>query len=94
MFCGKGFAVGLNAGRYSGYAAVATMDNVIAAIAVAPKLVEHNEGRRTSATGKLSKENLIREIDREPIEKGWQQFPLWIKVPLKSFLLATSSRRP
>jgi hypothetical protein len=94
MFCGKGFAVGLNADRYSGYAAAATVGSVIAAIAAAQKLGEHNEERRTSATGKLPKEGLIKGIDREPIEKGLLQFPLWIKVPLKSYLLATSSRRP
>jgi hypothetical protein len=94
MFCAKGFAVGLNAAHYSGYAVIATGDNVIAAIAAATKPGEHNAERQTSATGKVPKGNLIKEIDREPIEKGWLQFPLWIKVPLRSFLLATSFRRP
>jgi hypothetical protein len=93
MFCVKGFAAGVNAAPFSGYAAAAIGDSVIAAIAAATKLVVPNEERQTSATGRLLKGDLIRGIASEPIAKGWRQFPLWIKVPLKSYPQARSSRR-
>jgi hypothetical protein len=93
MFCVKGFAAGVGAAPFSGYAVTATAGSVIAAITAVAKLVAHNEEQQTSATGKLLKGNLTRGIASEPIAKGWQQFPLWIKVPLKSYLQARSSRR-
>jgi|WetSurSiteA1Bulk_404760.scaffolds.fasta_scaffold35455_1 hypothetical protein len=93
MFCVKGFAAGVDAAPFSGYAAVAIGASVIAAITAAARLVAPNVERQTSVTGRLSKEDLIRGIAREPIERGSLQFPLWIKVPLKSCLLARFSRR-
>jgi len=93
MFCVKGFAAGVGAAPFSGYAVTATAGSVIAAITAVAKLVAHNEERQTSATGRLLKGNLIRETAREPIAKGGRQFPLWIKVPLKIYPLARSSRR-
>ena len=93
MFCVKGFAAGVDAAPFSGYAVVAIGASVIAAITAVAKLVVPNEERQTSGTGGPLKGNLIRETAREPIAKGWRQFPLWIKVPSKSYPLARSSCR-
>jgi hypothetical protein len=93
MFYAKGFAAGPDVGQFFGFAAPVIGGSVIAAIIAAAKLVVPNEEQQTSATGRLPKGNLTRGTAREPIAKGWWQFPLWIKVPLKSHPPAKSSRR-
>ncbi len=93
MFCVKGFAAGVDAAPFPGYAVVVIGDSVIAANIAVAKLVAPSVERQTSVTGKLPKGNLIRETASEPIAKGWRQFPLWIKVPSKSYPLARSSCR-
>ena len=93
MFYAKGFVAGMNAAPYSGYAAVAIGDSVIAVITAGTKLVVPNEERQTSATGRLLKGNLIRGTVSGPIAKDGPMFPLWIKVPLKRSTQAISSCR-
>ena len=70
MFCVKGFAAGLNAGRFFGSAAIAIGAIVTAARIAVAKHAGSSVGPQTFATEKLQKESLIKGIDREPIENG------------------------
>jgi hypothetical protein len=70
MFCVKGFAAGLNAGRFFGSAAIAIGVIAIAAKIAAAKHAGSNVGPQIFATEKLQKESLIKGIDREPTENG------------------------
>jgi hypothetical protein len=81
MFSAKGFAVGTNVTRFSGYAAAAITDNNIAVSVVAAKPAESSVERQTSAIEKLWKEDLINATGSEPIAGVEPHFPLWIKVP-------------
>jgi hypothetical protein len=93
MFFVKGFAGGKGAARYSGSAVgVIAASNIVATIVVA-KRGESSVELRTSVIGELLKGGLTNGTVSGPIGNGWQQFPLWIKVPPRSLLLTKSSRR-
>ena len=93
MFSVKGFAGGAGVGRYFGSAAAAIVAINTAVTIAATKHAGNNVELPTFVTARLWKEGLTRGTAREPIDKGWQPFPLWIKVPLRYFPLATSSSR-
>jgi hypothetical protein len=93
MFCVKGFVGGAGVDRYSGSAAIAIAASNIAAAIAAAKRAGSNVELQTFVTGRLWKEGLTRGIARKPIDNGWPQFPLWIKVPPMNLVLAISSRR-
>ena len=93
MFCVKGFADGMSAERYFGSAAIAIGDINTAAMDAAKKLAVNNGALPTFVTERLSKGDLIRGTVRKPIASDWLRFPLWIKVPPKHLLRATSFRR-
>ena len=81
MFCDKGFADGMNAGLYSGSAAVAIVVIVTAVTDAGKKLAGNNAARPTSVIAKPWKQNWIKETANGPIDGAWQNIPLWIKVP-------------
>jgi hypothetical protein len=93
MFSAKGFAGGGNVDHCSGSAVIAIAGNVTAATIAAAKRVENSGELQTCVTEKLLKEDSIKETGRKPIDSAWQKFPLWIKVPTMSLVLAPSSRR-
>jgi hypothetical protein len=93
MFSVKGFAGGKGAARYSGSAVpvIAAID--IAATLAAAKHGERNAELQTSVIGELLKGGLTNGTVSRPIGNGWQQFPLWIKVPPSSLPLSISPWR-
>jgi hypothetical protein len=93
MFCVKEFADGTDVGRYFGSVVTAIEVSVIAVTIAAAKRAGSSVGLRTFATENLRKEDLTRKTGSEPIDDGWHQFALWIKVPLTHLPLAISSRR-
>ena len=93
MFCVKGFAGGQSAARYSGSAAPAIAAIDTAATLAAAKHGESNAELRTSVIDELLKEGLTNGTASRPIGNGWQQFPLWIKVPPLSPPLSISPWR-
>jgi hypothetical protein len=93
MYSAKGFADGGDVDHCSGSVAIVIGGNVTAAITVVAKRVENNAELRISGTAKRPKEDLIKEIDRKPIDNDSQKFPLWIKVHATNLVLALSSRR-
>jgi hypothetical protein len=93
MFSVKGFAVGKNVTPSSGSAAAVTMaSNIVVSIAGAKHVVRNVE-LQTFATGRVRREGLTSVTGREPIDNGWLQFALWIKVPLPHTPPAISSCR-
>ena len=93
MFFVKGFAGGKGAARYSGSAVGVIAASNIAVTLAATKHGENSVELRTSVIGELLKGGLTNGTVSGPIGNGWQQFPLWIKVPPRSLLLTKSSRR-
>jgi hypothetical protein len=93
MFSVKGFAGGQSAVRYSGFAVPAIAAINIAATLAAAKHGENNAELRTSVIDELLEGGLTSGTASRPIGNGWQQFPLWIKVPLSSFPLSISPWR-
>jgi|WetSurMetagenome_2_1015567.scaffolds.fasta_scaffold208825_2 hypothetical protein len=87
MFFVKGFAAGLSAGRYFGFAAIAITDTATAVRIAAATHAENSAELPTSATEELRKESLTKEIGKEPIDDDSYQFALWIKVPRAKFPL-------
>jgi hypothetical protein len=93
MFSVKGFADGKSAARYFGSAVAVTEASNIAATVAAAKRAGSSVELRTVVIGKVPKGDWINGIVNRPIGDGWQQFPLWIKVPPTSLPLAKSPRR-
>jgi hypothetical protein len=93
MFSVNGFAGRKGVARYFGSAVAAIAASNIAATIAAAKRAGSSVELRTFVIGKLQKGDLINGIASGPIGDGWQQFPLWIKVPPTNLLLAISSRR-
>ena len=93
MFSVKGFADGQSAARYSGSAVrvIAAIDT--AATLAAAKHGESNAELPTSVIGELLKGGSTNGTASGPIGNGWQQFPLWIKVPPSSLPLSISPWR-
>ncbi len=67
-------------------------NNIAATIAEA-KRGGSNVEQQTSVIGELLKGDSTNGTVNKPIDDGWWQFPLWIKVPPSSLPLTKSSRR-
>jgi len=79
--------------RYFGFAAIAIGAINTAPIDAAKKHAGHSGARPIFVTEKLSKGSSTSGTARKPIANDWPRFPLWIKVPPTSLLLAGSFRR-
>jgi hypothetical protein len=93
MFCVKGFAAGRDAGRFFGFAAPAIEASATAASIAATKHAVHNVEPLTFVTARVQRVGLTNGTGREPIDNGWLQFALWIKLPLIHLPPAISWRR-
>lgn len=93
MFFVRGFAGGKSAARYSGSAVDVIAASNIAATLAGAKRGESSVELRTCVIGELLKGGLTNGTVSRPIGNGWQQFPLWIKVPRTSLPLPKSPRR-
>jgi hypothetical protein len=93
LFSVKEFAAGRGVARYFGSVAAATAASNTAVSAAAAKHVGSNVELQIFDIEKLRKEGSTRRTGNEPIDVGWHQFALWIKVPPKGLLLSLSFRR-
>jgi hypothetical protein len=93
MFCVKGFADGKSAERYFGFAPLVIGAINTAVIDAAKQLAGSSGALQIFVTERLSKGGSTSGTARKPIANDWPQFPLWIKVPPTSLLLAGSFRR-
>ncbi len=93
MFFVRGFAAGPDAGRFFGFAGPAIEASATAASIAAAKHAAHNVERLTFVTARVQKAGLTNGTVSGPIDDGWFQFALWIKLPLIRLPPAVSWRR-
>ncbi len=93
MFYVRGFAAGSSVGQFSGFAAPVIGGSATAAMNAEVKHAVRSVELQTFATGRVPKEGSIKGTGREPIDGGWLQFALWIKLPLIRLPPAISWRR-
>ena len=93
LFSVRGFAARKVAVPSSGFVGTAIAVSNTAATIAAAKRAGSSVELQTFVIGKLRKGDWINGIDSRAIGHGWQQIPLWIKVPPSSLPLAISSRR-
>jgi len=93
MFFVKGFAAGPDAGQFFGYAAPAIEASATAVSIAATKHAGHSVERLTFVTARVQRAGLTNGTGSGPIDDGWHQSALWIKLLLIHLPPAISWRR-
>jgi len=93
MFFVRGFAAGPDAGPSFGFAALAIEASATAASIAGTKHAVRNVELPTFVTARVRRGGLTNGTGSGPIDDGWLQFALWIKLPLIHLPPALSWRR-